>query len=170
MSCDKGHPRPIPKVRPLGLYVLYYPEGIFICDRPHLTPSDKKLGSWGSFQGVVQRVFREDSGRAVCVFHVVSLFSLSSLCHSERSEESGNWGDSISALCSRKILRLRCATLRMTKGGFREDSGRAVCVWRVVSVLSLCFLPVLSLLSLCPQDDALTLGWYWGALLPLLKH
>ena len=36
-------------------------------------------------------------------------------CHSERSEESGNWGDSISALCSRQILRLRCAPLRMTK-------------------------------------------------------
>ena len=62
---------------------------------------------------------------AECVWRVVSvrsLTSLCSLCHSERSEESGNWGDSISALCSRQIIRLRCATLRMTKGGAQNDS------------------------------------------------
>ena len=38
-----GHSRPIPKARPLGLYFLYYPEGIFFCDVTHLTPSDKKF-------------------------------------------------------------------------------------------------------------------------------
>ena len=25
----RGHLRPIPKARPLGLYVVYYPEGLF---------------------------------------------------------------------------------------------------------------------------------------------
>ena len=34
---------PSQKVRPLGLYFVYYPEGIFFCDRTNLTPSDKKL-------------------------------------------------------------------------------------------------------------------------------
>ena len=88
---------------------------------------------------------------ALSVFSLLSLLSLTSLCHSERSEESGNQCDSISALCSRQILRLRYATLRMTKGEVcREDSGRAECVWRVVYVHSL--------FSLCPQDDTLTLG------------
>ena len=41
----RGHLRPIPKVRPHGLYYVYYPVGFFFCDRPHLTPSDKKLGA-----------------------------------------------------------------------------------------------------------------------------
>ena len=46
ISCDKGHIFvPSQKVRPLGLYYLYYPEGIFFCDRTNLTPSDKKLFS-----------------------------------------------------------------------------------------------------------------------------
>ena len=45
ISCDKGqHLCPIPKVRPHGLYYVYYPAGIFFCDRTNLTPSDKKLG------------------------------------------------------------------------------------------------------------------------------
>ena len=66
-------------------------------------------------------------------------------CHSERSEESGNWGDSISALCSRQILRLRCATLRMTKeerasGRFQEFSERVQGGLSAFGALSLCSL------------------------------
>ena len=38
-----GHSRPIPKVRPHGLYFVYYPVGIFFCDRPSLTHSDNKF-------------------------------------------------------------------------------------------------------------------------------
>ena len=108
------------------------------------------------FSGRVQGGFREGSGRAECVWRVVSVRTL---CHSERSEESGNQCES---LCSWQILRLRCAPLRMTKGGgFRENSeriqrvsGRAVCVFHVVSLLSLFSPCLLSVLSLLPQNDA----------------
>ena len=48
-----GHSRPIPKVRPLGLYFLYYPEGIFFCDRPSLTPYDNKFVVWFVYPLVV---------------------------------------------------------------------------------------------------------------------
>ena len=40
-----GHSWPIPKVRPHGLYFVYYPVGIFFRDRPSLTHSDNKLAS-----------------------------------------------------------------------------------------------------------------------------
>ena len=39
-----GEGVPSQKVRPHGLYFLYYPVGIFFCDRTNLTPSDKKFG------------------------------------------------------------------------------------------------------------------------------
>ena len=100
-------------------------------------------------------------------------FRILPYCHSERSEESGNQYDSIFALCSRQILRLRSAPLRMTRGefsgrvqrgfregsvrvqrGFREDSesfregGVVRCVVIDIVLLSSCTLSVTSLLSL----------------------
>ena len=39
----RGHSRPIAKSKTPRAVLRYYPEGIFFCDRPSLTPSNKKF-------------------------------------------------------------------------------------------------------------------------------
>jgi hypothetical protein len=61
-----AHLRPIPKVRPHGLYFSYYPVGFFFRDRPHMSHSDIKLvsrsGRWGILAKIKYRTLKSVVG------------------------------------------------------------------------------------------------------------
>ena len=94
----RGHLRPIPKARPLGLYVLVLSRGVFFCDRPHLTPSDNKLFA------VKSRNLRHETQNSEWEIRLVCPIRSSLISHHISRLLTTNW---LQPLMERKKLRLR---------------------------------------------------------------
>jgi hypothetical protein len=71
---------------------LYYPEGIFFCDRPSLTPSDKKFIFRDKGASAAASKKSPDNEQYAKVQPIVGIFAERCICNPSREKECADLG------------------------------------------------------------------------------